>query len=140
VTDTLNEDHAQAGLALLAANATLTVYDGQVPNGATAPYVLVYTQVEWQSGDDAMANTLDHLSLTCRTTWMCHCVGSTAAAARAVAMQVREAILDARPTITGREAGFISQVDSQPPRRDETLGPLVMDQVDTYQLLTAPGA
>lgn len=139
MTDQLDELHAQAGLGLLDANATLTVHDGRVPNGAAAPYVLVYTTVEWSSGSEEMANTLDHTSLTCRTTWVCHCVAETAAAARAVKMQVRASLLDVRPTITGRACQMITEEDVQPPVRDETLGSLVMDLVVTYQLLTAPG-
>ena len=142
MTDQLEELHAQAALTLLAANDVLDgrVFDGVVPSPTpTPPYALVYTTVEWLSDDDALASTLDHLSLTCRTTWLVHCVGATAAAARAVAMQVRSALLDQRPTITGRACQMITQEDVQPPVRDETLGSLVMDLVVTYQMLTAPG-
>jgi len=141
VSDLLDDAHARAGLDLLEANAALTVFDGVVDSPTPdPPFVLVYTTVEWLSGPDAMANSLDHLSETCRVTWVCHCVGLTAAASRAVVMQVRSSLLDQRPVIAGRVCGLISQTDVQAPVRDETTGRLVMDTVVTYELLTAPGA
>lgn len=140
MTDLLDELHAQAGLDLLEANAALVVFDGKVPDPTpNPPYVLVYTVVEWPSGDGGFANALDHLSVTCRTTWYCHCVGLTAAAARAVGMQVRSSLLDKRPTIAGRECGLIAQIETVPPQRDETTGRLVMDAIGVYQMTSAPG-
>jgi hypothetical protein len=141
VADLLDEAHARVALDLLAANTAFPLMDGKVDDPTPNPpkWVLVYTTVEWPSGDEGMANTIDHTSVTCRTTWYVHCVGLTAAAARMLQMQVRATLLDVQPTITGRQCGMVSQIDVQPPVRDETTGRLLMDAVSVYQLLTAPG-
>lgn len=133
-------DHAEAGLALLQANAALTVYDGALPADKTdlnPPWVLVYTTVEWPEADPN--NGLDGRSGTCTARWYCHCVGSNAAAARAVTHQVRSSLLDVRPTVTGRVCGLIRQESAVPPQRDESLGRVVMDAVVVYRLETRPG-
>ncbi len=144
MSDLLDEQHAQVGLALLIANPALgagRVFDGKVPD-PTPPdprYVLVYTVVEWPSGEGGIANALDHLSVTCRTTYYCHCVGLTAASARAMAMLARSSLLDVEPVIAGRSCGLIEQTEFVPPQRDETTGRLVMDAVAVYQFTSAPG-
>lgn len=139
MADDLDELHAQAGLALLDADAVLTVYDGKVPDPTPAPpYVLVYTTVARPSGEAGAANALDGASQTFVTRWMCHCVGESAAAARAVAMRVRAALLDQRPTIAGRSCNPIRQDDVQSPVKDETTGRPVMDLVATYSMITTP--
>jgi hypothetical protein len=132
--------HADAGLNLLRAvvspTPALVVYDGKVPDGATAPYVVVYTHVEQPR--DAEGNALDGTSKTVTARWICHCVGGDGIAARAVAQRVRGALLDVRPVIAGRECGLISEEQSLPPTRDETTGALVMDAVRIYRLRTEP--
>ena len=138
MADDLDELHAQAGLALLVADPGLVVFDGKVPDGALPPYVLVYTTVERPAGEMGVANALDGLSATVTATWYCHCVGESAAAARAVAMRVSRALLDRRPTIAGRACGLIRQGEMTPPNRDETTGRLVMDLVAVYHLTTTP--
>src|SRR5437763_1619634 len=110
--DLMDEAHAGAGLALLhavcdATSPPIPVYDGQVPNGATRPYVLVHTEVARPRL--AEGNALDGKSAGCLVRWYCHCVGETAAAARAVAMQVRTALLDQRPAIAGRACDLVRQ-------------------------------
>lgn len=140
MTDQLDELHARAGLDLLEADAALTVYEGGVPSPTPdPPYVVVYTIVTWPSALEGGANALDHRSVTCHVSWLCHCVGLTAAAARAVGMRVRAALLNQRPTIAGRSCGLIQQDDAQPPTRDESTGRLVIDVMSTYSLYTAPG-
>lgn len=136
MADTLDEDHAQAALALLDADPALTVFDGKVPDGTIPPYVLVYTEVSRPSGDGGVANTLTGTSATFLVRWTCHCVGETAAAARAVAMRVRVALLDQRPVINGRNCGPIRQDEVLAPNRDETTGRLVMDAISIYSLIT----
>jgi len=139
VTDQLDELHAQAALSILANSPPLIVFAGEVPAPYPGPrYVLVYTQVSWPDTGDA--NALDHLSVTCVVRWYCHCVGETEAAARAVGMQVRAALLNVRGTVAGRNCGLIRQVDSSPPGKDETLGtPAVFDAVSVYEMTSAPG-
>lgn len=142
MSDDVDALHAQAGLDLLAANmATLStpipVYDGVVPDGATRPYVLVYTAISRPRNGEG--NGLDGRSDAVSVRWICHCVGETQAASRAVGMQVRTALLDVRPTIAGRSCDLIREETVLDPTRDESTGVPVMDQVRTYTLATLPG-
>lgn len=142
MSDTLDKLHADAGLALLhavcdALSPAIPVYDGVVPNQAARPYVLVYTEVSRPRAADG--NALDGKSSAFLVRWYCHCVGETAAAARAVGMQARSALLDQRPTIAGRSCDLVRQETVQPPGRDESLGYLVMDETQVYTLATLPG-
>ena len=137
MADTLDEDHAQAGLDLLRAVPGLTVYDGQVPQLTTPPYVMVYPEVSWPR--DGTGNTITNLSVTVVAKWTCHSVGESAAAARAVQMLVRTGLLNQRPAISGRSCGFIKQDEVLAPEKDESTGRLVMDAVSTYSLTTFPG-
>lgn len=140
MTDLLDEQHAQAGLAALAANPNLrlaadptasNVFDGKVPDPTPdPPWVLVYTRVAWPR--DGIGTSLTEQQVTVTTTYTCHCVGLTAAAARAVAMQVRSSLLNFRPTIAGRNCSPIKQDDATDPDRDESTGRLVMDAVGVY--------
>ena len=143
MSDLLDELHAQAGLELLIANPMLgpnRVFDGVVPSPTpNPPYVMVYCVVEWPPGLEGMANSLDHLSVTCRTTYYCHGVGATAAAARGVGMQIRSSLLDVRPSVAGRVCSMIEQIETVPPQRDESTGVLVMDAISVYSFASAPG-
>lgn len=137
MTDLLDKLHADAGVAFLQANTNLTVHAEKVPDGARTPYVKVYSYTEWpQTGD---ANALDGRSVTCTVRWYCHCVGATEAAARAVAGQVRESLLNKRPAVAGRSVGLIYQEASTVPRPDESTGTAVYDQVAVYAATSAPG-
>jgi hypothetical protein len=143
VTDLVDELHAQAGLNLLRANGEILVYDGQVPKapapgvGPVLPFVLVYVTIKWPA--DGTANTLDAQAVTVNVEFNCHCVGETAAAARAMQMQVRARLLNQRPVVTGRNCGLIQQDDVQAPAKDEASGRLVMDGVSIYSFISAPG-
>jgi len=140
MSDLLDEQHAQVGLALLIANPALgaaKVFDGAVPNQVPPapplplPYVIVYTVVSWTR--DGIGTALNGTQVTVTTTWNCHCVGETAASARAMAMLVRSSLLNVRPVIAGRNCGPIKLTDDpQAPQRDETTGRLVMDESATY--------
>ncbi len=133
MSDTLDESHAQVGLVALNANPALTgkVFDGKVPDPTpNPPYVLTYCQVMWPR--DGLGTSLGAQQVTITTTYTCHCVGLTAALARAVAMQVRSSLLNLRPIIAGRNCSPIKQDDVQPPDRDESTGRLVMDLVCTF--------
>jgi hypothetical protein len=142
MSDLLDKLHADAGLSLLhgvcdVLSPPIPVYDGVVPAQAARPYVLVYTEISRPRLADG--NALDGKSATFLVRWYCHCVGETAAAARAVGMEVRTALLDVRPTIAGRACDMVRQDVVQPPTRDETLGYPVMDEVQVYSLATLPG-
>lgn len=134
MTDGLDQALANAGLALLQADTSLTVYDGQVPNPTPAPpYCVVYTTVNRPSDDPD--NAADGLSRVWSAAWIVHAVGGNAIAARAVQQRVRTALLDVRPVIAGLSCGRIRMdPDSPPPQRDETTGVVVMDAVSTYRL------
>jgi hypothetical protein len=134
VPDLTEEQHAQAGLALLYAAPGLgptRVFEGKVPDPMPdPPYVVVYIQVDWTL--DGIATALDATQVTVTTMFNCHCVGLTAAAARATAMLVRSALLNVRPVIAGRNCGPIKHGDTFPPQRDESTGRPVMDVITEY--------
>ena len=135
MTDTLDEQHAQVGLAALVANPSLTssrVFDGRVPDGTDPAlgYVLLYTSVAWPR--DGIGTALTEQQVTITATFTCHCVGLNAQAARAVGMEVRSSLLNLKPSISGRSCSPIKQDESLPPDRDESTGRLVMDQVQVY--------
>jgi hypothetical protein len=129
--------HADAILALLRADASLTVYpdaSGKIPAGAAPPYVRVYMHVERPLGP-----TMDMVSSRVVARAICHSVGANDIAARAVAQRVAARLLDVRPVIAGRTAWPIRHEQNQPPARDESTGTVVIDQVDVYRLETLPG-
>lgn len=134
------DEHAAAVLALLDADnavPALVVYDGKVPTGGitspTPPYVLAYFSGAWPD------LTFTSVTLTFQLRITLHCVGGNAQAARMVSDRGRAALLDVRPTIAGRSCYPIRWDLSLPPRRDETTGSMVMDQVDEYVLSSIPG-
>jgi hypothetical protein len=132
------QDHADAVLDLLRADAQLTVYDGQV-TGTADHYVLVYTFRQLPGGLIAP----DKTSLTGDTTtvdmrFYCHCVGANAVAARAVQARVEARLLDVVPTVVGRECFPIRWLDGQQHNRDEETLALVVDTVDVYGLTSVP--
>lgn len=140
MTDLLDDQHARVALNLLDANNALTVFDGAVSAPYPGlPYVLVYTAISWTAAAEAAGSSLDHTSATCVTTWTIHCVGATAAACRALTMQVRSSLLDAQGSVPGRSCFRVTEEDSQVPTKDETTGQVVMDAVVTYQMTTVPG-
>jgi hypothetical protein len=134
MTDGLDQALANAGLNLLRADASLTVYDSKAPTGAAPPYVLVYTTVDRPSEDED--NSGDGRTRVWTGRWICHCVGAgeDGIAARAVAQRVRTALLDVRPVIAGLSCGLIRLEQSDPPQKDETTGSLVLDAVEVFRL------
>lgn len=132
----LEQDHANAWLGLLEPEPNLTVYDGAVPNGATAPYVLGYFTGSWPPSSPG--NALDGASRELTSRGIFHCVGADQIAARAVAAKVRTRLLDVRPTVSGRTCGLIRQESALDPVRDESTGVLVMDMVTVYRFTSEP--
>lgn len=146
MSDTIDEDHAQAVLAALVANTNLgagKVFDGRVTENAVTglgpppPYVLVYFAGGWPK--DGIATALNATQVTYTATFTCHCVGESAAGARAVGMQVRSTLLNVRPVISGRACTPIKEDESIAPTRDETTGRLVMDAVRIFSFTSVPG-
>lgn len=132
MSDQLDEDLAQAGLALLEATGIPLVDDERIAAGAAPPYLRVYTATE--RPPDAPGNALRGRSATWTTRWYVHHVGATDTAVRALAMQSRTALLDKRPTVTGRACGLIRQEAVQPPQREERTGPLTLDLIVVYRM------
>jgi hypothetical protein len=140
MADLLDKLHIDAALDLLRADAGLTVYpsaEGHVPAEPSPPYVRVYAYIERPPDDPA--NGLDGRSSAWTTRWYCHCIGANEASATAVAMRVRAALLDVRPTIAGRSCDRIVQEAANPPTRDDSTGSTVLDLVVVYRLMTLPG-
>jgi hypothetical protein len=134
VTDGLDQALANAGLALLAADTQLTVFDGQVPDASPSqqpPYVVVYTTVG-RPGDD-LDRPLTGRSAVFEARWIVHAVGGNAQAARAVAQRVRTQLLDQVLVVPGLVCAPVRWEDSQPPQRDETTGVLLMDAVEIFR-------
>jgi hypothetical protein len=133
------QDHATAFLALLATDAQLTTYDGAVPATPATQYALVYFYVETPDGlvaPDKVPLTFDSDVINARA--YVHCVGSDAIAARAISGRVRARVLNVTLTIANRACFPIRWAEGSPPRRDESTGPLVMDQVDVYGWTSNP--
>ncbi|MFC4146612.1 hypothetical protein ACFO0M_10125 [Micromonospora mangrovi] len=134
--------HANAVLGLLRGVPDLPVYPpeepddtGQiVPDGAEPPYVAAQIRPGFALGPSIVAATTRAVfDITC------HCVGGNDIAARAVAQQVVNALLDVVPTIAGRQSYPIRYLDSPPARPDESTGRLVVDQTYLFRLETLPG-
>lgn len=132
MSDQLDELHTQAGIARLQADSTLVVVaDTPIGVNQAPPYVRVYVHIERPA--DHHGNKLSGTSDAYVVRWYCHCVGANDTSSRAVAMRVRSALLDYRPTITGRDCGLIRMESSVPPQRDESTGVMV---IDTLQIFT----
>jgi hypothetical protein len=135
------QDHVDAGLGLLRADSGLTVYDGAVPKSPADHYVLLYTYRELPTGLIAPQK----IKLTGKSTvvnmWMyCHCIGTDAITSRAIQGRVQAALLDQTPVVAGRTCWPIRWVEGTQAQRDETTGPLVIDNVDVYAWSSiAPG-
>lgn len=135
--------HANAILNLLDADngpPPLVFYDGFVPAGSAAPYVVCYFAFDApEPSQDTQSSTLTMVTNRVDCFVYCHCVGANGIASRAVAARVRSALLDIEPAVSGRSAFPIRLIQSQPAQRDETTGVLVIDTVDLYRLSTVPG-
>jgi hypothetical protein len=139
------QDLADAFLTLVgsaAGSPALAVYDSKVPPDPEPAYALVYFYIETPDGlvaPDAVPLTGDSDVIDA---WAyVHCVGAdpqAARAARAVSGRVRTAVLNKTLVVAGRECAPIRHDSGQPPRRDEDLGPAVMDLVDVYRFRSVP--
>jgi hypothetical protein len=135
----VSDGHDQALVAaifqLLALDPILSTkaFDGFVPTGTTVPYVVVYTTMDRPSLDPE--NGLDARSRIITGRWYCHCVGGSAAAARAMVQRVRNQLIDVRPAVDGMNTGMIREISGPPaPFRDEATGVLLIDAVVIFEL------
>lgn len=118
-----------AVLALLNADAQLTVYDGAPPDGASPPYVVVYADSGLWSRPQ-LAGASDEVVLKVWT----HSVGLSSASARAVADHVRDVLLDAVVAVNGWAVSPITHDGPAPARTDPDLGFVVVDAIDAWRL------
>jgi hypothetical protein len=139
ITDGLDQALINSAFTLLRADLgppPLVVIDGPVPAGTsvTGGYVVVYAGLSRPSDDPD--NALAGRTAVWIARWICHCVGGTPTASRAVAQRVRTALLDVSPAIPGFGAvGLIRmEGDETPPQPDELSGQPVLDTIVTYRL------
>lgn len=140
--DLIDEVHAQAVLALLRVGGGVTVYDGEVPDppepgvGVDLPYLLVHISIGWPS--TGTANAIDGQSITAAVSINCHCVGETAASARAMQMQARTRLLNARPVVAGRSCTLIDLDEALAPNKDQMTGRTIFDAVSNFSFTSVP--
>lgn len=100
-----------------------TVFDAKVDNGAVPPYLLVRTSLLWlgpSARPDAvnLAGTVKAATCTSRI----YAVGKNEAAARILFDRVTAALLNWRPTVTGRSCTPMRHEDSFETPADERTG------------------
>lgn len=117
----------------------LTVQNGEVEDGVSTPYVLVYLSLRTPSGREIPQDvSLEKYSDVIVTTAYCHSVGEDAEAAISVAGRVRRALLGVEPAIAARVCYPIQHDDGAPVDRDETTGDNRFDLVDVYSFKSLP--
>jgi hypothetical protein len=125
-------DHVAAVVALVDADPNVTVYDGQVPNEPTLPYVVIRTDTGRRERS-ALPATSDRLTLRIWAT----SVGLNRTSAQVVSERVTAALLDVRPTVSSRSCFPITSVNSQPARVDDVNTSLVY-ALDEFELVSIP--
>lgn len=142
----MNLVHAAALLDLLRANPLLVVFpaedgepgsnQGMVPPGTAPPYVAVHI-----TGGPVVGETINRASSRAVYSADCHCAAESHDGALAIADLVMAALLDVRPTITGRRCYPIRHEpgSDRAPRLDESVSPVVWSRVVTYRLESIPG-
>lgn len=115
-----------------APTADLVVFDGIVPPTPPDRYVVVYVD----DGTRSDADSVCHQSTSVTFRWQTTCVGPDRAMASWLAGRIKDAIVDARPTVDGWDPGLIEHTFSQLPQRDEQVleRPTVF-AVDQFRLL-----
>lgn len=135
MTDQLETDVLQAGIALLTLDTGMNLQQGKVTNLTPRPYVLVQTYTQWPENADS--NALGDDSRTMWARWYLHCVGDTSAAAASMAQRARTQLLDKQLTLANRPTvSFtrIKQESSLQPTLDESTGVSVFDAISVYKV------
>lgn len=127
----LADAHVQALLSLV--RAVVPCYDGKVPDEPSIPYTVIYPS----QGDLGWAS-LEGDSTTLDLSFQITAVGLTRAQAGWAADKARVALLDKKPTVTGRACGQILQESSVPIQRDDDVVPPVFYAINQYRLMSVP--
>lgn len=125
--------HADAVLTLLEAVDNLTVYDGDVPDLPSLPYVVL-----WIAEPLRTAGRLSGEQDDAQSTFQTSSVGSTPEQARWAQAKVHEALLNRRPVITGRSSTRVKHDSAPPVRADYDVDPTVFTAVDLWSAYTTP--
>lgn len=127
----MSREHANAVLALAQAVPNLNVYDTQAPAKPALPYAVL----RFDSGVRGRTNILP-TSTAVTMTVTCTAVGVDRGQSQGVAERVADAIVDVRPTVTGRTCSPIEHVDSRPSQMDSAVAPPLFYAVDVFRFLT----
>jgi hypothetical protein len=128
--------HAQAVEDILSAVPNLTVYDGEVPNGATGRYVVFYLTTP-QGVERSRRVSAD--SPKRRFTLSTMYVGDTPNECRWVAEKVHDALLRQRLTVAGWvNDPFLPPTTSAQVRKDDSTSPVAWIATDVWQFNASP--
>lgn len=122
--------HVDAVVALV---PTVSAYVTRPPGDASLPYVVVHPD-QGEAYADSMAGASSWRPWTVQTT----CVGVTAEQALWAAEQVEAGLLDAVPTVAGRQCTPIRKEASVPLARDEDVQPPVFIARDVWAFVSVP--
>ncbi len=142
------QEHAAALLGRLRSHGApaLTVHDAIVPDGASAPYVLVrfsFRALRASERPDASNLVLESLPFQVdATTYSVAASGLhtdlVARAARAIAGRVFAALLDWTPDVTGRSCTPVRHIDSFEAPADEATGTAYLELGDIWRFTSHP--
>lgn len=127
--------HADAVLALLAADTSIRVYPAVVPGSPVLPYAVLFA-----GPPGATATALDGRSTWRQFRFHINTVGSTAQQVFALAERIEARLLDVVPVVAGRRTGPITRTleTPQPIQRDDDVSPPVLYCADMWEFVSVP--
>ena len=129
----MSRAHTDAVLAMLTADTTSRTYDAKVPNDATLPYRVLFT-------DDGLdvATTLEAVPdvLTVRVTVSSS--GLNRISAQIAADKAHATLVGQTPSVTGRKCSPLRHVNSRPITEDRDVNPSVLYSVNEYEFYSVP--
>lgn len=128
----MSEIHVAGFLALLD-DPNVVVDDGESPNSAVLPRVVLFTD-QGLSTRATLCTSPDGMYITVQTT----CVGETRASAGAMFDKVRALVEDKRPVVAGWVCGPVQELSTQPAIRDDDVDPAVFYAVAKWRFHAVP--
>lgn len=119
---------------LVAGLAPVKVYDGEVPDLPTLPYVVLWTAAPKRSSD-----RLTGVQWNADAGFLTSCVGLTPTQVRLAQDRVHAALLDARLEVAGRNLAGVKHLASPPIYADHDKDPTVFLGADQWSVFSAPG-